>query len=49
MNMEKIPLSKLVLGPWALEIINKKTQRVHSGRIPDHCDRPKMKESFDDV
>ena len=24
-------------------------QRVHSGRIPDHCDWPKMKESFDNV
>jgi hypothetical protein len=24
-------------------------QRVHSGRIPDHCDWPKIKESFDYV
>ena len=24
-------------------------QRVHSGRIPDHCDSPKLKESFDYV
>ena len=22
-------------------------QRVHSGRIPDHCDWPKLNESFD--
>ena len=24
-------------------------QRVHSGRIPDHCDRPKIQRSFDYV
>ena len=24
-------------------------QRVNSGKIPDHCDWPKMKESFDYV
>jgi hypothetical protein len=24
-------------------------QRVHSGRTPDHCDRPKIKELFDYV
>ena len=24
-------------------------KRVHSGRIPDHCDLPKLKERFDYV
>ena len=50
--------TKIVLFD-TLERINKKTeqtrmlfgpiQRVHSGRIPDHCNWPKLKESFDYV
>ena len=32
--------TRMLLGP---------KQRVHSGRIPDHCDCHKLKENFDYV
>ena len=37
---KKTEQTRMLFGP---------KQRVHSGRLPDHCDWPKIKESFDYV